>query len=277
MFSFVVPCTITFVELQYGLYQSIETDIVKRVTNILYRSPVVVQHPRIELYVEFEHIVAYEVQHDPDVQDDRVEAYLGMNDDSNEEFEATYEAGDEDEDGDAGGEAVAETLVVLAAVSQPMGVPPFMCSLDLDAMHAPEFPEYANIGLEWNTIQENQSLRQFGVTLSPEESIDYIVYESETQTFYRKCKNYGRGCDWLIRASLIQKKVCWEIQRYNWRHTCSMGMISQDHSKLDLDTIAEAMKPLVESDPSIQAKTTITGVQARFNYTISYRKAWLAK
>ncbi|RYR17871.1 hypothetical protein Ahy_B03g062540 [Arachis hypogaea] len=39
-----------------------------------------------------------------------------------------------------------------------------------------------------------------------------------------------------------------------------MGTISQDHSKLDSDTIAEAMKPL-----------------ARFNYTISYRKAWLAK
>ncbi|KAL4322190.1 hypothetical protein AHAS_Ahas14G0185700 [Arachis hypogaea] len=112
MFLFVVPCTITFVELQYRLCQSIEADILKRVTNILYRNLVVVfgglilfkvmlivdktsiqlmfhihqqtqvQQPRIELYVEFEHIAADEVKHDTDVQDDRADAYLGMNDDS---------------------------------------------------------------------------------------------------------------------------------------------------------------------------------------------------
>ncbi|RYQ99378.1 hypothetical protein Ahy_B07g087319 [Arachis hypogaea] len=95
--------------------------------------------------------------------------------------------------------------------------------------------------------------------------------------FYAKCKTYRRGCDWLIRASLIQKKACWEIQRYNGRHTCSMRTISQDQSKLDSGMIAEAMKPLVESNPSIKVKSIITEVQARFNYTISYRKAWLAK
>ncbi|KAL4321368.1 hypothetical protein AHAS_Ahas14G0103500 [Arachis hypogaea] len=69
-----------------------------------------------------------------------------MNNDSDEEFEATYEVGDGDEDDNGRGEAVAETLVVPPAVSQPMDVSPFMCSLDLDAMHVPEFPEYVNIG-----------------------------------------------------------------------------------------------------------------------------------
>ncbi|QHO23522.1 uncharacterized protein DS421_12g364270 [Arachis hypogaea] len=107
--------------------------------------------------------------------------------------------------------------------------------------------------------------------------VDYNVYESEPQTFYAKCKMYGRGCDWLIRASLIQKKGCWEIQRYNGRHTCTMGTISQDHSKLDLDTVAETIRPLIETDPSIKVKSIIAEVQSRFNYTISYRKAWLAK
>ncbi|XP_025627793.1 uncharacterized protein [Arachis hypogaea] len=37
------------------------------------------------------------------------------------------------------------------------------------------------------------------------------------------------------------------------------------------------MKPLVESDPSIKVKSIIAEVQARFNFTISYQKAWLAK
>ncbi|RYR21426.1 hypothetical protein Ahy_B03g066713 [Arachis hypogaea] len=239
IFSFVVLCTITFMKLQYGICQSIEVDILKGVTNILYRSPIVVfgsliqfevmpiidetsiqrmfhihqqtqvQHPRIDLCIEFEHIVADEVQHDKDVQDDRAEAYLGMNNDSDEEFEATYEAGDEDEDDDGGGEVVATTLVVpAAAVSQPIDVPPFMRILDLDVMHAPEFSN---------------------------------------------------------------------MQTYNGRHTCFMGTISQDHFKLDSDTIVEDMKSLVESNPSIKVKFIISEVQARFNYTVSCWKTWLAK
>ncbi|RYQ84879.1 hypothetical protein Ahy_B10g104380 [Arachis hypogaea] len=272
MFLFVVLCTIMFAELQYGLCQSIEADIVKRVTNILYRSLVVVfgdliqfevmpiideisiqrifcihqethvQHPRIELYVEFEHIIVDVVQDDPDVQDDRVEACLGMYDDSDEEFEATYETGDKDEDGNGGSEAVLETLVVPAAVSQLMDVPPFIRSLDLDAMYAPEFSKYANIGVADLEDGEFRIGMEYGSRKSVIETIqsyvisrgvDYVVYESEPQTFYAKCKTYGRGCDWLIQASLIQKKACWKIRRYNGRHTCSMGTISQDHPKKD--------------------------------------------
>ncbi|XP_025607294.1 uncharacterized protein [Arachis hypogaea] len=56
-----------------------------------------------------------------------------------------------------------------------------------------------------------------------------------------------------------------------------MGTISQDHAKLDSNTIADAIRPLVEADPSIKVKSIIAEVQSRFNYTISYHKAWLAK
>ncbi|XP_025651924.1 uncharacterized protein [Arachis hypogaea] len=58
---------------------------------------------------------------------------------------------------------------------------------------------------------------------------------------------------------------------------CTIRTISQDHSKLDSDTVAEAIRPLVETDPSIKVKSIIVKVQSRFNYTMSYRKAWLAK
>ncbi|RYR31809.1 hypothetical protein Ahy_B01g056728 [Arachis hypogaea] len=80
--------------------------------------------------------------------------------------------------------------------------------------------------------------------------IEYDSRKSVITMLYAKCKNCGRGCDWFIRASLIQKKACWEIRRYNGSHTCSMGTISQDHSKLDSDIVAEAMKPLVREMPS---------------------------
>ncbi|XP_072079938.1 uncharacterized protein [Arachis hypogaea] len=107
--------------------------------------------------------------------------------------------------------------------------------------------------------------------------VDYTVYDYEPQTFYAKCKGYGAGCDRLIRASLIRKKGCWEIRRYNGNHTCTVGTISQDHAKLDSDTIADAIRPLIEANPSIKVKSVIAEVQSRYNYTVSYRKAWLAK
>ncbi|RYR22067.1 hypothetical protein Ahy_B03g067354 [Arachis hypogaea] len=115
-----------------------------------------------------------------------------MNNDNNEEFEATYEAGDEDENSDD-------------------GAPP-LCSLDLDVMHAPEFSEYANIGVvdledtEFRIGMECSS-RKLIIALIRSYTIfrgvDYVVYESELQTFYAKYKTYGCRCDWLIQASLI--------------------------------------------------------------------------
>ncbi|XP_057760038.1 uncharacterized protein LOC130980365 [Arachis stenosperma] len=108
-------------------------------------------------------------------------------------------------------------------------------------------------------------------------SVDYRVYELEPMTFYAKCTQYGEGCDWLIRVSMISRKYCWVIRRYNGSHTCTRATISRDHSKLDSNTIPEAIKPLVEADPSLKVKLVIAEVQSKFNYTVSYRKAWLAK
>ncbi|RYQ89729.1 hypothetical protein Ahy_B09g096225 isoform E [Arachis hypogaea] len=108
-------------------------------------------------------------------------------------------------------------------------------------------------------------------------SVDYWVYESEPLTFYAKCTQYGSGCDWLIRVSMISRKYCWVIRRYNGSHTCTRATISQDHSKLDSITIAEVIKSLVEADPSLKVKSVIAEVQSKFNYTVNYRKARLAK
>ncbi|XP_025679166.1 uncharacterized protein [Arachis hypogaea] len=230
------------------------------------------RHPQIELYVEFEIVEAVAVQNDIDIHDDRAAVYEGMNSDSEEDFESTYEAGNEDEDSDVGVEAAAENVVVHPSSSQPMDVPPFMRELDLEAMHTPEFPEYANIGV---ANPEDGEFR-IGMEYSSRKSVVAAI-RNFTISNGVDYEMYGHGCDWLIRASLIRKKGCWEIRRYNGRHTCTIGTISQDHSKLDSDTVAEAIRPLVETDPTIKVKSIIAEVQSRFNYTISYRKAWLAK
>ncbi|RYR31944.1 hypothetical protein Ahy_B01g056892 [Arachis hypogaea] len=80
--------------------------------------------------------------------------------------------------------------------------------------------------------------------------VDYIVCESEPQTFYAKCKMFGCG-----------------YSDTQWEAHVPMGTISPDYSKLDSDTVAKAKKPLVEIDPSLKVKYIIVEVQPKFNYT----------
>ncbi|KAL4370868.1 hypothetical protein AHAS_Ahas06G0108800 [Arachis hypogaea] len=59
---------------------------------------------------------------------------------------------------------------------------------------------------------------------------------------------------------MISRKYCLVIRRYNGSHTCTRATISQDHSKLDSNTIAEVIKSLVETDSSIKVKSVIAEV-----------------
>ncbi|XP_025652920.1 uncharacterized protein [Arachis hypogaea] len=163
--------------------------------------------PVIELYVEFEQqsgmgTVGDEVNVDElgdiDWEED--------NNDSEEEFEANYEVDDENNDGDLASNPAVQNEAYSIVSQHPFGVPSFMRTLDLEAMHAPEFPEYANTG-EGNVAVEDG---EFSV-------------------------------------------------------------------EMEFDTIADAIRPLVEADPSIKVKSVIAEIQGRFNYTVSYCKAWLAK
>ncbi|RYQ88650.1 hypothetical protein Ahy_B09g095721 isoform C [Arachis hypogaea] len=226
----------------------------------------------IELYVEFEQSEA-----------DRNILQEDYNSDSEEEFESNYEFvgpyGDEDQGDGTMAPDVTEVANALAN-EVPFEEPSFMRVLDLEAMHVPEYPEYMTadgefaIGMEFSSREAViKAVKEYTIR----RSVDYRVYESEPLTFYAKCTQYGSGCDWVIRVSLISRKYCWVIRRYNGSHTCTRATISQDHSKLDSITIAEAIKPLVEADPSLKVKSVIAEVQSKFNYTVSYQKAWLAK
>ncbi|XP_015933010.1 uncharacterized protein LOC107459315 [Arachis duranensis] len=251
----------------------------------------------IGLYSEFEQSEA-----------DRNIEIENYNSDSEYEFESNYECldpgGDEDQADNTMQADVAD--VANALVNQhPFVKPTFMRSLDLEAMHTSEFPEYMNAGQPGKLVTQSYDLvdnrfsaanyeyiicgvnvAEFpavadgefivGMEFSSREAVikaikdytirrgvDYRVYKSEPTTFYAKCTQYS--------AVFLGDK------EDNDSHTCTRATISQDHSKLGSDTIAEAIKPLVEVDPSIKVKSVIAEVQSKFNYTVSYRKAWLAK
>ncbi|RYR40158.1 hypothetical protein Ahy_A09g045842 [Arachis hypogaea] len=226
----------------------------------------------IKLYVEFEQS-----------ETDRNILREDYNSDSEEEFESNYEVVGPDGDEDQGDRPMAPNVSDVAnalANEVPFEEPLFMRVLDLEVMHVPEFLDYISadgefaVGMEFSFRKAViKAIKEYTIR----RNVDYRVYESEPLTFYAKCTQYGSGCDWLIRVSMSSRKYCWVIRMYNDSHTCTRATISQDHSKPDSTTIAEAIKSLVEADPVLKVKSVIAEVQSKFNYTVCYRKAWLAK
>ncbi|RYR70234.1 hypothetical protein Ahy_A03g016740 [Arachis hypogaea] len=79
-----------------------------------------------------------------------------------------------------------------------------MRNLDLDAMNAPKFLEYTNIGVadpedgEFKIGMEYSSRKSIVATIinyTISRGVDYNVYESEPLMFYAKFKTYGCECD----------------------------------------------------------------------------------
>ncbi|XP_072074398.1 uncharacterized protein [Arachis hypogaea] len=218
----------------------------------------------IELYVEFEQSEA-----------DRNIVREDYNSDSEEEFKSNYEFvgpnGDEDQGEENTAPDVTEVANALAnevpsqhrtggraaQVTESLVQPLVLFDRSLHWLKPTEPDRLGSeilivadgefaVGIEFSSREAViKAIKDYTIR----RSVDYRVYESEPLTFYAKCTLYGSGCDWLIR----------------------------DHSKLDSITIAEAIKQLVEADPSLKVKSVIAEVQSKFNYTVSYQKAWLAK
>ncbi|RYR25120.1 hypothetical protein Ahy_B02g058747 [Arachis hypogaea] len=126
--------------------------------------------PVIELYVEFEQqsgmgTVGDEVNVDELGDIDWEEE----NNDSKEEFEVNYEVDDENDDGDLAGNSAVQNEADAIVSQHPFGVPSFMRTLDLEAMHAPEFSEYANTG-EGNVAAEDGEF-SVGMEFGSKESV----------------------------------------------------------------------------------------------------------
>ncbi|RYR25682.1 hypothetical protein Ahy_B02g059626 [Arachis hypogaea] len=219
--------------LKYTLSKYVDNQILKRVTNILYRQPVLVFGGFVQFQIMYYARDVFDLLVNTGISISYQLRLIYPNPTSTGRFitlkvkrnsKRTYHvvglAKDVDEDDIIVEPEVADVTNVLTS-QHPSREPSFMHALDLDAMNGREFPEFVNADY---TIRRG---------------VDYRVCESEPTTFYAKCMQYGTNCDWLIRASLIKRKLCWVIRRYNGSHTCTKTTISQDHAKLNSDMIAE--------------------------------------
>ncbi|RYQ85545.1 hypothetical protein Ahy_B10g105112 [Arachis hypogaea] len=237
----------------------IDPHISKRISNILYRHLVSV----------FDGFVHFQTN------------------DNEDEFESNYEVVESIENDDEANytmEADVSKVANALANYRPFEKLSFMRALHSNAMYASKFFEYINakpsiVADDKFVVRMKFSSRKTVIAVvkyyAIRRDVNYRIYESEPQIFYAKYTQCGTCCDWLIMVNMIHKKYCWEIKRYNGGHTYTKATIFQDHSKLDFITITEVIKPLVKVDPSIKVKSVIAEIQSKFNYTISYRKAWL--
>ncbi|XP_057734020.1 uncharacterized protein LOC130949269 [Arachis stenosperma] len=107
--------------------------------------------------------------------------------------------------------------------------------------------------------------------------VEYRVIESDHLKYHGKCKEFGKGCSWLIRVALRARKGTWEVRRYNGPYTCLATSISSDHRQLDYHVICARILPMVRADAAVTVKVLQQATEADYGFKPSYRKVWMAK
>ncbi|KAK5804044.1 hypothetical protein PVK06_031693 [Gossypium arboreum] len=168
---------------------------------------------------------------------------------------------------------------------------PHMSLIDPNAAHIAEFPEYPKI-LPAHRLAVNSDPEELFVGQrfeSKEEcvfdikrysmniSVDYKVAVSKLTLYIGECWKSTEGCNWRVRAAFIQNSQMWEIRKFVGPHTCTSTRMTEDHRKLDSKTICMCIMPMVKDMPTIKVSVLIAEIQVRFQYRVSYRKAWIAK
>ncbi|KAK5785677.1 hypothetical protein PVK06_040283 [Gossypium arboreum] len=158
---------------------------------------------------------------------------------------------------------------------------PHMSLIDPDAVHIAEFPENPEI-LPTHRLAVNSDPEELFVGQryeSKEEcvfaikrysmniSVDYKVAVSKPTLYIRECWKSAEGCNW---------RMC-EIRKFFGPYTNTSTRMTEDHRKLDSKTICTCIMPMVKDMPTIKDLVLIAEMQARFQYRVSYRKAWITK
>ncbi|XP_052109188.1 uncharacterized protein LOC127741203 [Arachis duranensis] len=109
------------------------------------------------------------------------------------------------------------------------------------------------------------------------QGVEYRVIESDNLKYHGKCKEFGKGCTWLIRIALRSRKGTWEVRRYNGPHTCLATSISSYHRQLDYYVICARILLLVRADTAVTVKVLQQATEANYSFRPSYRKVWMTK
>ncbi|RYR05348.1 hypothetical protein Ahy_B06g085217 [Arachis hypogaea] len=168
----------------------------------------------IELYVEFEQLPNMVEEHDYDFD------WESYNSDSEEEYEGNYDVVDpnaDEEQEDCTVESDVEDVANALASEHPFEEPSFMRALDLDAMNAPEFSEYADAGYSRMVAEYEiryQRLRSRG---RPKQTRFLNEMDTQSMRGQRRCRLCGveghsrsrcPSAPNLVHASQTHRRFC---------------------------------------------------------------------
>jgi hypothetical protein len=99
--------------------------------------------------------------------------------------------------------------------------------------------------------------------------------QSDSTRYVIRCQQ--TTCPFTLRASKSKKNDLWRIATISNDHTCVSYALSQDHHNLDAKMICESIVPLLRENLSVTAPIIVAHIREKYNYTISYKKAWNAR
>ncbi|KAJ8633246.1 hypothetical protein MRB53_026582 [Persea americana] len=106
---------------------------------------------------------------------------------------------------------------------------------------------------------------------------EYKVTHSNFTRLILKCKLAHNGCTWRLRASIPLGSSYFRIAVHQSPHTCFNSIGNRDHVQLNSAFVAHCIKDVARAQLSITSKAIIAMIKEQYNFTISYKKAWLAK
>ena len=68
-----------------------------------------------------------------------------------------------------------------------------------------------------------------------------------------------------------------EVIKVEQPHTCLYSTMNLDHKNLGSRLVGRDVMPMIAKNPAMNIAAIMAYVKEKYNYTISYKKAWNAK
>ncbi|XP_021733153.1 uncharacterized protein LOC110699974 [Chenopodium quinoa] len=106
------------------------------------------------------------------------------------------------------------------------------------------------------------------------------VVEAEPEKYVVECKRKEQcSCSWRLRGVKDPTISTFKILWYNGPHAshCVGDIDSVDHKLLTFEFVCNALLDVLRVDPSLKIKTIVQLVKEKFEFSITYKRAWLEK
>ncbi|XP_010677713.2 uncharacterized protein LOC104893315 [Beta vulgaris subsp. vulgaris] len=132
------------------------------------------------------------------------------------------------------------------------------------------------IGQEFASLQQ---LKNFVKAWSISRNQMFWVLESEPTKYVIECaRKEVCHCPWRLRA-IMTKSFAFKIVRYVGPHASNYlrDITCGDHPLISSDFVADLIEDFIRTDPSFKVQSILTFVKNQYQFSIAYKRAWLAK